>query len=363
MFVSNSPIPTYNLTVYPDDLDDLQIDIWCDNPVPAYLFFNKNKFDVDIAYRGSHTRKYKKKSYRIQFINPRRFEGSREIHLNAEFVDNSMIRNKLSLDFMNAIGVLSPKSQHIGLNLNSNYEGLYLQLESVDDLFLKKRGLPPGPIYYAVTNQADFSLIQKSNKKEKHSYLDGYKRKFGTIDHDSYLGSFIQKLNTSNQDEFVQTISQYLNTDKYLRWLAGAVCTQNYDGFNHNYALYCNSKTELFEIIPWDYNGTFGRNWNGKEMSYNYVPIYGYNTLSSKLLSVPQFKQQYSKILEEILETAFTVEFFEPQIQYLHQNLRPYVPLDPYKKKEITNFDQEPEYLLKFISKRNEYLCNQLSQL
>ena len=33
----------------------------------------------------------------------------------------------------------------------------------------------------------------------------------------------------------------------------------NNDGFTHNYALYRNSETGLFEIIPWDYDATWGR--------------------------------------------------------------------------------------------------------
>lgn len=49
----------------------------------------------------------------------------------------------------------------------------------------------------------------------------------------------------------------------------------NNDGFTHNYALYRNSKTKLFEIIPWDYDATWGRKVSGGIMEHTYVPIGG----------------------------------------------------------------------------------------
>ena len=140
-------------------------------------------YDVDLAYRGSYTRKFRKRSYRIEFIEPEIFSGAREIHLNAEYKDPSLIRNKLSFDFFHDLGVLSPQSQHINLTRNGSPKGVYLQLESVDDLFLKQRGLPTGPIYYAVNNNANFSLMR--DEKMKDSLLSGYERAVGNQSDDA----------------------------------------------------------------------------------------------------------------------------------------------------------------------------------
>jgi len=37
--------------------------------------------------------------------------------------------------------------------------------------------------------------------------------------------------------------------EQYLKWLTGVICTQNYDGFVHNYALYFHGETSRFHII------------------------------------------------------------------------------------------------------------------
>ncbi|MCP3762279.1 CotH kinase family protein [Domibacillus sp. A3M-37] len=356
-------IPSYFLIMEENDLNDLRSDIWSDHPVPAYLKVENTLYDIDIAYRGSYTRKFRKRSFWIEFVDPNRFSGARVIHLNAEYRDPSLMRNKLSFDFFQDLGVLSPQSQHINLTRNGSFKGVYLQLESVDDLFLEKRGLPSGPIFYAVNNNANFSLMR--DEKRKESLLSGYRRVLGTESDDAFLHEFINKINTIPLSDFSDEIPRHLNINTFLCWFAGAVCTMNNDGFTHNYALYRNSETGLFEIIPWDYDATWGRKVDGGVMRYDYVPIKGKkaNNLCYLLLQIPEFRKLYRNILEKILETKFTVEHLENKIISLHQALRPHILSDPYKKKTIDTFDGEPEFIFQFIRERRSYLKKHLVDL
>jgi spore coat protein H len=354
-------IPSFFLNIEEENMEELRSDLWNDDPVPASLKVDGVTYDVDLAYRGSYTRKFRKRSYRIEFIEPETFSGAREIHLNAEYKDPSLIRNKLSFDFFHDLGVLAPQSQHINLTRNGSPKGVYLQLESVDDLFLKQRGLPAGPIYYAVNNDANFSLMR--DEKMKDSLLSGYERAVGNRSDDAKLRKFIHKINTIPLSDFRDEISHYLNIDKFLYWLAGAICTMNNDGFTHNYALYHNNVTGLFEFIPWDYDATWGRKVDGGVMQCDYVHIEGKksNHLCYLILRVPEFRELYRNILDEILETKFTVDYMESKIRSLHEALRPHFLLDPYKKAKIDVFDKEPEFILQFIRDRNSYLKKHLA--
>lgn len=356
-------IPSYHLIIKEKDLQELKSDIWNDYPVPADLRIENRIYDIDIAYRGAYTRTFRKRSYLIDFINPSLYEGAHSIHLNAEYRDPSLIRNKLSLDFFEDLGVLSPRSKHINLTRKDSNKGVYLQLESVDSFFLKNRGLPLGPIYYAININANFSLYRDGKKKK--SLLSGYQQAFGTQTDDDFLYDLIDKINTTPSSKFAHVISQQIHIEKYLRWLVGAVCTMNNDGFTHNYALYRNSGTGLFEIIPWDYDATWGRKVDGGVMNYDYFPIEGKkeNHLCYLLLQVPEFRKLYKDLLIETLETKFTVEYMEKKVQSLHQAIRPYILRDPYKKKGIKTFDGEPEFIFKFIRKRNDYLKKHLVDL
>lgn len=360
--MQKNALPTLNILIQPQFLEILENDIWHKEPLPAKLVVNNEQYDIGITYRGNHTRKLSKKSYRIDFGKLNKEFGGHEIHLNAEYCDPSFIRNKLSFDFFKQIGGISPNCRYVLTEVNGIPSGIYLQLESVDQLFLKNRQLPYGPIYYATNHQTNFSLLTTKGKL-KTSLISGYFRKVGTDEDDSDLEKLIIKINTIPRHEFGKEMMKYLDVEKYLIWLCGVICTQNYDAFIQNYAFYRNGETGLYEMIPWDFDATFGRDWNGREMKYDRVPIHGFNTLTARLLDVKEFRVQYRTLLEEVLDHYFTVSEFEPRITKLHHLLRDHIPLDPYKKDTIEIFDKEPEFMLNFISNRNQYLRQHLHEL
>lgn len=359
----NGELPIYKLYIHPEDLLELRRDIWCDDPVIGKLTIEKKKYHIDVVYRGSHIRDFRKKSYHIFFYKPSTYRGAKEIHLNAEYKDPSLLRNKLSLDFFADIGILAPNSQHILLNMNGKNEGVYLELESVDEYFLKKRQLPDGAIFYAVDGDANFSLMSDLDKETKKSLELGYERKCGTSQDDFYLQEMIYKINTIPNAAFAKEITKYVHVDKYFRWLAGVIFTQNYDGFVHNYSLYRNGETGLFEIMPWDYDATWGRDVNGEIMEEDYVPIEGFNTLTARLLHVDQFRKQYKNLLKEIMDHQFTLQYMKPKINHLYELIRPFVLTDPYEKNHIETFDQEPQVIYEYIEARRNYLQSRLSKL
>ncbi|OZM56211.1 spore coat protein [Lottiidibacillus patelloidae] len=363
--MTNHNLPIYKVFIHPKDLSDLRKEIWSDEPVPAYLTPNqsKKKYDIDIVYRGSHIREFVKKSYHIKFYKPEFFHGLKEFHLNAEYKDPSMIRNKLSFDFFSSIGVLAPTSRHILLVINGKTEGVYLQLESVDEQFLTKRNIQNGAIFYAIDGDANFSLISDYDKGPKKTLDQGYEMKCGNEEDLLALQELIFKINTLTKDEFNQEIGSCVNIEKYLRWLTGITCTQNYDGFVHNYSLYRNHNTGLFEIMPWDYDATWGRDVNGKVMDYDYLRIQGFNTLTARILDNPIYRKLYCNILEEVLDKNFTIEKMQPKVERLHSLIQPAIIEDPYKKKDITTFNNEVEFILTFVRDRNSYIKSQMHRL
>jgi spore coat protein H len=356
-------LPQYKLFIRPIDLRELRRDIWIDEPIPAQLTIEGKRLEIDVAYRGSHIRDLPKKSYQVSFYKPKKFRGSKHIHLNAEFKDPSLIRNKLSFDFFAELGVLSPQSRHIFLFQNGKAEGVYLEIESVDEHFLLRRNMPGGSIYYAVDGDANFSLMSDLDKETKKSLKLGYERKVGTPEDDYYLQEFIFNINTIAKSEFEKEIQKFVDIDKYLRWMAGIIFTSNYDGFVHNYALFRNGETRLFEVIPWDYDATWGRDVNGKIMDPDYVPIDGFNTLTARILDVDIFRKQYRMLLEETMNQQFTVEYMVPKVEKLTQMIRPFVIQDPYKKQHIDLFDQELAVIAEYIEERRKYLYRKLALL
>jgi spore coat protein H len=356
-------LKTYKIFINPHDLKILRNDNWSEDHFDAKLVTEDNKkYNIQLGYRGHQIRKHKKKSYHIQFTNPWLKDKVHEIHLNAEYKDPSLIRNKLSMDFFNSIGVLAPRTEHILLYINGVYKGVYLQLESMDEYALKNRELPLGPIYYATNDDANFSLMTPEGEI-KSSLLDGYTQKVGSVEDDSMIHDLLVCINTFPAELFNKQISKMIDINNYVKWLSGVVCTQNFDGFIHNYALYKNSKTRLIEMSPWDYDGTWGRDINGLPLAYDYVPIEGYNTLTSRLLQTTEYRSLYKSILANILKTTFTVENIQPRIEQNLSLIFPYILDDPVLKMKKDEFQIEGEVMVEFIRKRNQYLRDQLTLL
>lgn len=360
---TSEKLPEYRLFIHPLDLNELRKDIWIDDPVSAKLTINGKKFEVDIAYRGSHIRGFPKKSYQVSLYKPTTYRNANVFHLNAEFKDPSFIRNKLSFDFFNEIGCLAPQARFVFLKVNGRNEGVYLELESVDDRFLSNRNLPAGSIFYAVDGDANFSLMSDLDKDVKKSLAIGYEQKCGAQKDTDHLHQMIIDINTIPREDFEKEIVNYINVDKYLRWLAGVVFTQNFDGFVHNYALYRNKESGLYEIIPWDYDATWGRDVNGEEMRSDYLRITGFNTLTARILDSKTFRDQYKSLLKDIVSNQFTVDYLKPKIHSMHALLRPYVLLDPYKKDSIDLFDKEPDYILNYIEERSAFIKREIELL
>ncbi|SDN40895.1 CotH kinase family protein [Bacillus sp. OK048] len=352
----------YEIFINPKWLQKLEDDIWGDDYVPAVLKIAKNSYKIGLKYRGNVIRKKKKKSYNIIFRSPYLVDGAHEIHLNAEYDDISLSRNKLSLDFFNRIGVTSPHSKHVQLYMNGFCKGLYLELESFDQHLLKKRNLPDGPIIYATNYFANFSLFSPENEL-KTSLDEGYTIKYGNQKDLSFLEDFIEMINTFSNEEFEKEVGKYLDIENYLRWLAGVVCTQNFDGFIHNYALYLNSEINRFEITPWDYDGTWGRDLHGRKLDHDFVPINGYNTLTGRLLHIYPKKAKYKEILSSILDNEFSLGALEPIIEEQFQTLKPYIRTDPHINMNEEQFLKEKNVFLHFIKNRNSYLKKEMASL
>ncbi|ANT56115.1 CotH kinase family protein [Bacillus sp. FSL R5-0820] len=359
--MDTEPLKQLDIWIHPKDLMELKKDVWNDEPVEAILKTGQTKSHIYASYRGSHIRKLKKKSYQIEYRKPKQRQGESLFHLNAEYNDPSFIRNRLSFYFFEQMGVFSPSASHVFLTINGRKEGIYLKIESVDELFLQKRQLHGGGIYYAVDDDANFSLLSSFDKKPKKHLLLGYEKKTGTPEHDKQLSEFIYFLNTARDDTFANKIEQYLDVTQYFRWLIGVVCTQNFDGFVHNYALYVNDQGR-FQVMPWDYDATWGRDIHGEEMAFDYIPVSGFNTLTARLLDIPAFKRDYYALFQHVLDTHFLEKRLLPIIETWHASIEQRIGDDPYTKNRQDMLRSERELIRQYINKRRRYLQTEIKK-
>lgn len=347
--------PVRSLEIGRSEQLHLEKNLWNDNYVNALLRTDHIQQDVKLRYRGGHTRYYDKKSYEIRI-------GGRSIHYNVEWDDPTMMRNALSFQFFEKIGVPSPRTRHVYLIVNGKNQGLYLEIEGVDRSFFTKRKVKTSSLLYAINNNANFRLIGES-KKRKRSLASGYELVIGTSKELTRISRFVKRINTLSGKRLLAYLKTHLDIPEYLRWLGGAVCTGNFDGFDQNYAIYRKEGSLKYRMSPWDYEGTWGRNSYGKLSKIDNVRVTGYNGLTQKLLSFPSVRIQYRHTLREILLRHFTVSELAPTITSLHSSLMPALLADSTRKYSADILISDRQIFLSYIVKRRELLLRELQKL
>ncbi|XEC93464.1 CotH kinase family protein [Paenibacillus tarimensis] len=352
--MSMGGLPVRRIHIGSEQLEQLRKDdVWSKRLIPVQLEIDGITVDAKLRHRGGHTRAYPKKSYELQL------DDGTTLHWNAEYDDPSMIRNALSFHYFNTIGVPAPSTRHCQVEWNGQPLGIYLEIESVDRNFFDKRGIGMRSVIYAVNDSAGFGLIDPETKRRKTSLFDGYQLICGSETDKRRLMMFVRRLNLLQGERLRKHMEGKLDIKQYLTWLCGAVLTGNYDGFDQNYSLYTGTD-RLYRIMPWDYEGTWGRNCYGKPCSSSLVRIQGYNTLTKKILSFPVYRGWYRRKLSHMLESSFTVEALSPAIDAMVQSIAAAIRHDRTRKWPYDVFEREPEFIRNYIRERTDVVHGEL---
>lgn len=349
-------LPEVNIRVTRAQWEKLNVDVWEDDFVEAEVLKNGVWTPVGLRYRGGQTRNHSKKSFELRQANSR-------VHYNAENNDPSLIRNALSFEFFRDIGLHSPETRHCVLTVNGQNQGVYLEIEGVDELFFQRRGLAIESLVYAVNDDANFSLLRYGSRQFKRSLFDGYELVIDNGSTKEKLEAFVLNLNLKRNTALMRYLVGTIDVENYLKWLAAAVCVSNYDGFTQNYAMYRDSLDKKYDLIPWDYEGTWGRNCLGELCSSHAVRIQGYNILTKKILSIGRFRHQYKETLQNVLTNNFTLERLIPPIVQSLDMIGESAMRDPLRSRSPSTLKRERNLIANYIRKRRRYLYGKLNSL
>ena len=150
------------------------------------------------------------------------------------------------------------------------------------------------------------SLVYTDDNKD--SYSDIFDNEIFKTTTDSDEDKVIEMIKNLNEGT---NLEEYLNVDEILRYFAVNTFLVNLDSYasnmKHNYYLY--ERDGVFEIIPWDYNLSFGAfNIESASAAINFpidTPVTdttGNSPLIEKLLEVDEYKETYHKYLQEIVD-------------------------------------------------------------
>ncbi|MEI6247029.1 MAG: CotH kinase family protein [Verrucomicrobiota bacterium] len=272
-----------------------------------------------IKFRGASSQAYDKKSFALKLEKSKGWLGmppNREWVLNAAFVDASMMRHKLSYDLFRAMGSetaprFAASSRFVEVELNGRYHGVYLLMQPVDDLLVglspaDKSDVTPAVIYKAVDHAANFAQPGHDGFEQRQPN-PAIKESWGPLDD---LYRFVSQAPDKEFFDPTLGIASRMDIDNAIDFHLLVLMTSNLDGITKNYNLVRRAVTATnpnpkFYFVPWDYDATFGRNWDGSMVD---AKSWLSNRLFDRLLGNALYKTKYAQRWKALRSSLFTAE-------------------------------------------------------
>lgn len=277
-----------------------------------------------IRIRGSTSRSYPKKSYLVVLETPAgllEMPARRQWILNAAYIDRSLMRHKLAYDLFKSLSRpdrprLAAGSRFVEVHLNGDYQGVYLLMERVDRELL---GLAP----FAASDPAHACLYKAINHSAGFVRADheGFEQEIPdplVLAHPEPLAALMKFATTAPAAEFLDPqhgIASRIDLDNAIDFHLLVLVASNADGITKNFYLARHrpdgdTKPRFF-FVPWDYDGTFGRNWDSSVLP---PTLWLSNGLFERLLRDPAYRERFTARWKQLRDNEFSVQTIQKMI-------------------------------------------------
>jgi len=364
---ATATLPVYKITLAPEDLAKLQADPMSDEYVPCDFEHDGLYYpDVKVRYRGFVTRLANKKSWKVNFTSEQPFQNRDKLELDAQDMDPSMVRGCLAFHLYDMVSTHSPECEFAHVQVNGEFRGVFSQIEDIDKDFLEARGLDTSGSLYESAGRGGANFRLHPTVEDYQQY---WEKKTGEPGHGDVI-ELIELINLTPDEEFETALAAVFNVDSYLDYYATLIFTANYDHVHHNYFLYRNPSSNIWDLLPVDNDAAFylpslPLNY-GTESTPGIFPegpeAYIYNILTTRVLDVPSFRQRYVDKLNELLLEHFLPSEITPLIEEYHGNIAQDAYADVFKLGRQANetFVQSIGPLQEIVNLRHEFLLSQL---
>jgi spore coat protein CotH len=357
--LGEATLPLYQLAVTPDQLAILYADPWADFRVPATFASAGDVYPAEVRFRGSVSRSWPKKSWKVVFPASSPVPNQDRINVNGNWLDPSLIHAKLANDLFEAAGLRPPEAKLVLLALNGEYLGVYTRNEQVDEGFLLHTGRNPQASIYEVLDRFGELL---PNEAKYRAYYE--KKTNGDLGYEDLI-AFIELLNNTPDDEFAAELAAAMDVEAFLDYYALMVLTGNIDSARHNIYLVHDLATDKWELVPWDLELTFSDPTPPIDMGTEDHPerYGGWNILRTRVLQVPQFRAYYCDRLAEYMDTIFTDAAMYPRIDALYGDVEQDGIRDWLKPlwEQSSALTGSPGHCKDFVSARKRILVDEMS--
>ncbi len=311
--------------------------------VPCTLTYNdRDWYEVGVRFKGNsslssaYSSGVYKFSMKLDFdeyeddypaLKNQRFYGFKQLNLNSNYNDSSLMREKVASDLFRQFGLASAQTSFYALYIDTGsgaqYFGLYTLVEEVDDTVIETQFSDGSGNLYKPEDDAAY--FKSGTYDEDEFYL---KTNTDTADYSDVLALYNainSSMRTSDITAWQTLLESTFDVDTFLRWLAANITLQNWDTYGnmaHNYFLYNNPTTGLLTWIPWDNNESL-QSGNGA-LAPNLSTVSSSWPLIKYIIAVDEYEQRYEEYLREFIDEVFIAENLSATYESYYNLLKQY---------------------------------------
>jgi hypothetical protein len=334
-----------------------------------------------IRLRGASSRAHPKKSYAVALEAPVELLGMRSHRnwiLNAAYIDRSLMRHKLSYDLFRSLDApdrqrFAVASRFVEVHLNGHYQGVYLLMERID-----RELLGFAPHLEGETGQACIYKAYNHDAGFFHPGQQGFEQQEPdplSIPWWEPLENLMQYVQSTPPADLLHPdtgIARRFDLDNAIDFHLLVLLTQNTDGITKNFYLAQPQLDEQaghhpppFFFVPWDFDATFGRNWNSSRLPAN---LWLSNGLFDRLLRDPGYRERFAARWEQLRQNQFSQQTILAMIdanvaelgQAAARNLERWPTSRPPYHDRIT-FEEDIQQMKAWVPARLEWLDQQIA--
>ena len=262
--------------------------------VPAKVKFvqgslESDQINIGLRLKGSTSLQplKQKPSMKIKFnwsdaLKGQRFLGLKNMTLHSLTQDNSLVHEIGAYRLYNAMGVVAPSTGWAEVFVNGRSKGVYVNVETPDDIFLSKRFKDPTQHLYEGQAFNDLKPGNDNGAESDGKFLvdEGW----STTPNKADLSALIAAANVESPKAWWDGLAKRIDRTAMVKMFAVDNFIGHWDGYSgpiiNNYYLRSNSKG-IFTMMPWGADQTFGENRQTAELLDTYTfamdkPAVGY---------------------------------------------------------------------------------------
>ncbi len=286
-----------------------------------------------------------------KYVNGQEYDGIREFTLNNSFQDPSMMREKMTYDLSGEIGLNTLRTAYAKVFMDNNYWGIYTIVEGKDEMFKHIFGNRSGD----AIESSDFGDLcyKGANKSDYYNtFIGDYVYIVDNGDDNTAWSRLITMLDKANNTtiNYVSTVDDYLNIVDFTKYQALNVYLLNFDsyiGFVGNQLYFYDENVNTWEVIPWDFNASFGL-WNTLNYSpnsYPMMPIDIYNgCVAANINTNATLENLYYSTMCDLTTNVMDTMVFNVKIEYWKTQIKAAVYTDWRKDFTNTDFNNATSY-------------------